>query len=72
MCFSFGCEAAEMVASMATTQNRFASRSKVCRPFAAEHAVILPAVFAFSQKRSKITRSRLLIALDANGFTRRP
>jgi hypothetical protein len=37
MCCSFCCEAAEMVASMATLQNRFASRSKVRRPFAAKH-----------------------------------
>src|SRR4051794_9458556 len=37
MCFSLYCEAAGMVASMATLQNRFASRSKVRCLFAAEH-----------------------------------
>jgi hypothetical protein len=36
MCFSFCCEAAGMVASMATFQNRFASRSTIRRLFTAK------------------------------------
>lgn len=41
------------------------------RPFAST-AGIFPVVFACLQKRSKIPRSHLWNALDANGFIRRP
>jgi len=50
---SFGCEAAEMVASMATLQNRFASRSKVRRPFAAEHRRNFDWLFCFFAKKQQ-------------------
>jgi hypothetical protein len=53
MCFSFCCEAAEMVASMATFQNRFASRSKVRRLFATEHRRNFDCLFASLQKALK-------------------
>jgi hypothetical protein len=50
MCFSFVCEAAGMVASMATLQNRFVSRSKVRCFFAAEHHSNFACRFCFFAK----------------------
>jgi hypothetical protein len=53
MFFSFCCEAAGMVASMTTLQNRFASRSKVRCLFAAEYHSNFACCFCLSAKTQK-------------------
>src|SRR3954454_10236808 len=71
MCFSFCCEAAGMVASMATLKNRFVSRSKVRCLFAAEHRSNFACRFCFFAKTQQNYGSLLWNALDAKRFSYR-